>query len=281
MKNQIFVFFLTLLLFSCQEEVFLELRTVEPMPVIEAVWTDVGTMNFVKISKSRDFYEEEPNELIKDAIVFIQNLNTGLVIPFRYAEQANRYIPLNNVGGRKGDRYRLTVRWEDNEYQSEGVLLQPPRLDSIRYEFKDSRLFREEGYYITLYGDIPFTEDNNYRIRIVRNDTLLNNRNDYLLFDDTFGTSILNNGFELAGFPFRANDRVRLELFRLNRDAFDYLNQLVSLLFNDGGLFSPPPQNPTSNIRLVKGDKEALGYFKVSPVLIETVFIDPDLKMPD
>lgn len=281
MKNQTLVLCIAYLFFSCQEEVFLDLRTVEPMPVIEAVWTDVGTMNFVKISKSRDFYEKESNELIKNAAVFIQNLNTGLVIPFRYTEQVDRYIPLNNVGGRKGDRYRLTVRWEENEYQSEGVLLEPPRLDSIRYEFKDSRLFREAGYYITLYGDIPFTEENNYRIRIVRNDTLLNNRSDYLLFDDTFGTAILNNGFELAGFPFRANDRVRLELFRLNRDAFDYLNQLVSLLFNDGGLFSPPPQNPTSNIRLVRGDKEALGYFKVSPVLIETLVIKSDSKLSD
>ena len=281
MKYQILVLCIGLLFFSCQEEVFLDLQTEASMPVIEAVFTDVGTMNFVKISKSRDFYEEGANELITNATVFIQNLNTGLVIPFRYAEQANRYFPLNNVGGRKGDRYRLTVRWEENEYQSEGMLLEPPRLDSIKYEFKDSRLFREEGYYITLYGDIPFKEQNNYRIRIVRNDTLLNNRNDYLLFDDTFGTSVLNNGFELTGFPFRVNDRVRLELFRLNRDAYDYLNQLVSLLFNDGGLFSPPPQNPTSNIRLVKGNIEALGYFKVSPVLIETLVIQSDLKKTD
>ncbi|PSL07106.1 DUF4249 domain-containing protein [Cecembia rubra] len=281
MRNLILILILSFGFFSCQEEVFLELNTVDPMPVIEAVWTDMGTMNYVKLSKSRDFYEEEDNELIKDATVFIQNLNSGLVVPFRYTEQARRYLPLNNARGRKGDKYRLTVRWKDNEYQSEGLLLHPPKLDSIRYEFKDSRLFREEGYYVTLYGDIPFAENNNYRIRIVRNDTLLNSRNDYLLFDDTFGTSILNNGFELAGFPFRANDRVRLELFRLNRDAFDYLNQLVALLFNDGGLFSPPPQNPASNIRLVSGKTEALGYFMVSPVLIETLVISPDLKTSD
>ncbi|WP_304517965.1 DUF4249 domain-containing protein [Cecembia rubra] len=281
MRNLILILILSFGFFSCQEEVFLDLNTVDPMPVIEAVWTDMGTMNYVKLSKSRDFYEEEDNELIKDATVFIQNLNSGLVVPFRYTEQARRYLPLNNARGRKGDKYRLTVRWKDNEYQSEGLLLHPPKLDSIRYEFKDSRLFREEGYYVTLYGDIPFAENNNYRIRIVRNDTLLNSRNDYLLFDDTFGTSILNNGFELAGFPFRANDRVRLELFRLNRDAFDYLNQLVALLFNDGGLFSPPPQNPASNIRLVSGKTEALGYFMVSPVLIETLVISPDLKTSD
>jgi hypothetical protein len=62
-------------------------------------------------------------------------------------------------------------------------------------------------------------------------------------------------------------------LYRLNKDVFDYLSQLVNLLFNDGGLFSPPPQNPKSNIRVVKGDSQVLGFFAVSPVLSRTVII--------
>jgi hypothetical protein len=96
------------------------------------------------------------------------------------------------------------------------------------------------------------------------------------LFDDTFGTSILNRGFELSGFKFKEKDKVRIELYRLNQDAYDYLNQLVNLLFNDGGLFSPPPENPRTNIRVLEGNGEVLGYFMVSPVLTETVVIVPD-----
>ncbi len=79
-------------------------------------------------------------------------------------------------------------------------------------------------------------------------------------------------GLEL-GYSFQENDRVRLELFRLNQDAFDYLNQLVNLLFSDGGLFSPPPQNPDTNIRVVSGNPEVLGYFIVSPVLSRSLVI--------
>jgi len=51
---------------------------------------------------------------------------------------------------------------------------------------------------------------------------------------------------------------------------------LVNLLFNDGGLFSPPPENPRTNIRVLEGNGEVLGYFMVSPVLTETVVIVPD-----
>ncbi|UJP63925.1 DUF4249 domain-containing protein [Mongoliitalea daihaiensis] len=262
------------LLVSCQEEVFLDLRNTEPIPIIEAVWTDVSQMNFVQLSRSRDFFDADPNEFITDAEVFIRNKRTNGRLNFRFSEQLGLYLPVNNFVGSINESYELNVRIGENEYQSEGTILPPPTLDSIRYEFRDQRFFREEGYYLTLYGDIPFVDDNFYRIRIIRNDTLLNSRTDYLLFDDTFGTNILNQGFEL-NVPFRANDRVRLELFRLNRDAYEYMNQLVSLLFNDGGLFSPPPQNPVSNIRQVKGKGMFGGYFKVSPVLIQNVVITP------
>lgn len=264
------------LAFSCQEEVILDLQTLEPTPVIEAVWTNTPNFNQVFVSFSKDFYSDEPNESVTNAQVFVRNIGTGRIATFRYNEQVDRYVPTQNQIGQIGQTYELNVIIDGKAYISTGTLLPPPSLDSITYEFKDQRVFREEGYYLTLYGDIPFTQDNNYRIRIIRNDTLLNRRTDYLLFDDTFGTQILNRGFELGGFPFREGDRVRLELFRLNRDAYNYLNQLVGLLFNDGGLFSPPPQNPVSNIRPVNGEGNVLGYFMVSPYLGATVNINPD-----
>jgi hypothetical protein len=276
MKRLIIYLFLLIICSSCQEEVKLELNTVEPQLVIEAVWTDNALFNFVKISQSKDYYAEEDFDIINNANVFIRDVDSGAIFPFRYLPQSESYLPVNATLGRIGSSYSLHVEWEGNEYVSNGTLLEPPTLDSLTFKFKDERVFRDAGYYLTLYGDIPFVEDNFYRIRIIKNDTLLNNRGDYLLFDDTFGTSILNRGFELAGYPFEANDRVRLELFRMNRDAFDYLNQLVGLLFNDGGLFSPPPQNPVSNIRLVMGDQEPLGYFMVSPILTQSITIEPE-----
>jgi hypothetical protein len=154
-------------------------------------------------------------------------------------------------------------------------MLAPPILDSVVWNYEKDRPFRGEGYFIKVYGKIPFLDNNQYRIRVIENDTLKNKREDYLLFDDTFGLQVFEKGLEL-GYAFQKNDRVRMELYRLNKDAFVYLNQLVNLLFNDGGLFSPPPQNPTSNIRVVSGKGEVLGYFVVSPVLTRTVTIAPD-----
>lgn len=265
-----------LFLSSCQEEVFLDLRPQERIPIIEAFWTDNPSLNRVKITYSRGYYDTLENEIVRDAQVSISNLTSGENIPFAFSEDFRRYLPTRYFAGKKGDTYQLTVKLGDQVFQSEGTLLQPPVLDSITYEFREEQLFSDEGYYLTVYGKIPFATDNFYRLRIIRNDTLLSGRQDYLLFDDTFGTSILENGFQLNGFSFRAGDRVKLELFRLNRSAFDYLNDLVNLLFNDGGLFSPPPQNPRSNIRTVQGGGRVEGYFKVASMISDKVVIEAE-----
>ncbi|RAI85008.1 DUF4249 domain-containing protein [Algoriphagus yeomjeoni] len=261
--------------FSCQEEVFLPLATIDgDVPVIEAVWTDNTFYNEVRISLAENYFDTLDTQLISDAEVFISVEGSSRKIPFGFNVYSNSYLPLN--AGEKaeiGETYRLTVLWNDNEFTSSGTLLAPPTVDSVTYEYQEDRLFREEGYYIKVYGKIPFEEDNYYRIKVIENDTLKNDRDDYLLFDDTFGLKFFEEGLEL-NYSFNAGDKVRLELYRMNESAFDYISQLVNLLFNDGGLFSPPPQNPDSNISVVKGDSDVLGFFNVTSVLSRTIKIE-------
>lgn len=259
---------------SCQEEVNLPLGTKsELVPTIEAYWTDLGTFNEVKISLSKDYYDSTEVMIISDAEVFITIPGSDKLIPFAFLGGTKTYKPINPLEKAEvGETYQLNVRWGENVYVSKGVMLEPPTVDSVTWKFEEKRAFRDEGYYVKVFGKIPFKENNYYRIRVIENDTLKNQRGDYLLFDDTFGLAFFEEGLEL-GYTFQEKDRVRLELFRLNKDAFDYLNQLVNLLFNDGGLFSPPPQNPDTNIRVVSGNPEVLGYFVVSPVLSRSLVI--------
>ena len=265
---------LAALSWSCQEEVILPLGEKEDLtPTIEALWTDQGASNEVKITLSKDYYDSLNVQVVRDAEVFITIPGTSKVIPFGYLDATKSYRPINSLEKAVvGEKYQLNIRWKENIYVAEGLMLELPKVDSVTWSFEEERLFREEGFYIKVYGRIPFTEDNNYRIRVIENDTLKNQREDYLLFDDTFGLTFFEQGLEL-GYAFQEKDVVRLELFRLNKDAYDYLNQLVNLLFNDGGLFSPPPQNPESNIRVVKGNSEVLGYFLVSPLFTRTIVI--------
>ena len=272
--NKVWVLlFVSLAFFSCQEEVFLDLGEKEDrIPVVEAYWTDQGIYNEVKISLSKNYYDTLAQELVKDAEVFVTELSTGRKIVFNYLGATRSYRPNPSERARIGERYQLRVTWRGQVIQGEGLMLAPPTVDSVGISFEKARLFREEGYYLKVYGKIPFEDNNNYRIRVIENDTLKNQREDYLLFDDTFGLTVFEEGLEL-GYAFQQKDRVRLELYRLNKDAYDYISQLVNLLFSDGGLFSPPPQNPETNLKVVQGKTEVLGYFVVSPVLTRTVVI--------
>lgn len=264
---------MVLLLQACQEEVFLDLENVGKTPVIEAIWTDDAALNGVVVAYSRDYYDTLPNEIAAHAEVDIEDMQTGEIVPFRFEENFGRYLPVNGKAATIGQEYQLNVSLDGKNYVSGGTTLEAPVLDSITYEFKEERFFASEGYYLTLYGKIPFEENNYYRLILTRNDTILNRRSDYFLFDDTFGSSILNNGFELTAFSFKKDDEVKLQMLRLNKPAYDYLNQVVSLLFSDGGLFSPPPENPQSNISLMQGEGRVLGYFMTAPVLTRKVVI--------
>ncbi len=274
MRN-LFVAILGILLFSCQEEVNLPLASLdEDIPVIEASWTDVNFYNEVKISKAQNYFDTTNRPYIEDAEVYILERSSQRRINFFFFPQTASFRPVNpQEVARVGEAYELHVIWQENEFVANGLMLAPPIVDSLTYAFQPKRLFRDEGYYIKVYGQIPFEDNNYYRIRIIENDTLKNDRGDYLLFDDSFGLSFFEEGLEL-GYAFKARDEVRLELYRLNQDAYNYLNQLVSLLFSDGGLFSPPPQNPDTNIRVLKGGTDVLGYFMVSPVLTHSLKIE-------
>lgn len=273
MKN-FWIIGLILLITSCQIEVDLPLAEIEgEVPVVEGVWTDNPNLNEVKVSLARNYKNQDNFTRIVDCNVWIRIKGTDQTIPFKYNEVSNSYRPSNtNLKAVVGETYELFVEWKGNVFFAQGLMLEPPVLDSLAYSFEEKRPFREEGYYIKAYGKIPFKENNYYRIQIIENDTLKNNPEDYFLFDDTFGFAFFENGLEL-GYAFKANDRVRLILYRMTKEPYDYLNQLLGLLFSDGGLFSPPPQNPDSNIRVVSGESKVLGYFMVSPILTEFVLI--------
>lgn len=265
---------LLLILFSCQEEVTLPLASLdEEVPVIEAIWTDNSYYNEIKVSLAEDYFDTTDLTIISEAEVAIYEVQTGEMIPFRFDNDTKSFRPVNESQIAKvGQEYEAQVKWKDETFKARGTMLEPPILDSLTYSYQEERLFRDEGYYIKVYGKIPFEEDNYYRIKVIENDTLQNDRDDYLLFDDTFGLKFFEEGLEL-NYPFEEGDRVRLELFRMNKSAYDYFNELVGLLFNDGGLFSPPPQNPESNFTDTSGEGKVLGYFLVSPILNESIVI--------
>jgi hypothetical protein len=60
-----------------------------------------------------------------------------------------------------------------------------------------------------------------------------------------------------------------VEIYSLTREQFVYFTDLANILNSDGGMFSPPPANPRSNI-----SGGALGLFQVSGISRASILID-------
>jgi len=268
-----YVFFWLAALSGCQEVIELELPNTEPQLVIEGevtYWAEQPEKNqaLVKVATSGSYYDADGTDPVTQAIVQIEDLTNAQVYdlhpvqgePGRYL---NKEIPLDS-----GNTYRLSLTYNENIYSSEGTILPVAELDSFSYKYRPSTPLLEPGYYFFFSGRTPKERGiNYYRFKIYENDSLYNAPEDYLVQSDEFLRAKIDT-LQLSNYSFDLSDTVYIEMYSLNKDVFEYYNQLTELLFNDGGLFSSPPRNPDTNIiNETNPDDPPLGFFQVSSAL--------------
>ncbi len=259
-----------LLFQGCQEEVDLKLDTTEPRVVIEGIITDRWGPYTVLVSETLNYYDNSNDNGVSGAEVVISD-NEGFSETLEETEKG--VYKTRNLLGKVGNTYTLRVRYKEADYEATGTILQPPIFDSLQYRFVEETPLKEEGYYLYFFGKTPKPGISYYRWLVYKNGELFNTEpEDFLLADDEFVNEELSD-LEFP-FAFSLTDTVRLEMYSLEQPMFDYYNELLNILFNDGGLFSPPPENPRSNIKNLTNPKQPpLGYFQVSPVVSEEVII--------
>lgn len=272
MKKYILLLLLTTCFFSCREITELDLPPQQPRLVVEAELNNTRGPHKVRLSITADYFAKGDLPPVEDAEVIISD-DTGTIDTLRQVEPG-LYIS-TGIYGEIGRTYTLHIDWAGTRYESTGRLLEEAVIDSLNYRYFPENPFFEEGYYIFFFGRVPPDRTNYFRFKVYRNDSLYNNRTDLLVQNDEFLPDTIEN--IRFSYPFNLGDTVRLEMHTLDHDMYQYYLELISLLFNDGGLFSPPPQNPVSNIRnLTEPDNPPLGYFQVSSVTSGTIIIEED-----
>ena len=272
-KNSIFIFIGLVIcsLFGCQELVELDLPEHPPQLVVEAELTNTKGPHFVRLSLSRDYFSEEELPPAREAIVKISD-DEGKEYNLFEAEPG--LYALQELKGVIGRTYTLHIEWNNNIYQGSGTLLEEAVIDSLNYRYFEKNPIFREGYYLFFFGTLPPDRDNYFRIKVYKNDSLYNNRSDILVQSD----ELLPNQDRVENlrltYPFKLSDTVRLEMYTLNQDMYQYYLEFITLLYNDGGLFSPPPQNPASNIHnITNPNNPPLGYFQVASYTWDVVVI--------
>ena len=270
---RLFIILSAIFLFSlaaCQEEIALDLPNEDPQLVVEGnltYWEFAPERNSaqVKLSTTGNYYSTEVDNPVSGATVVIRHEDTSEEYTLAEQEDSIGFYVNNQIPIDSGNTYTLRINYQNQMYEGSGTVLPVAELDSFSYRFIEDLLFLDDGYYFFFSGRTPKERViNYYRFLIYEDDSLYNAREDLLIQNDEFLTEQIDT-LQLANYAFELGDSVRIEMYSLNQNQFDYYTQLQELLFNDGGLFSGPPRNPTSTIRNITNPLEPpLGFFQVS-----------------
>jgi hypothetical protein len=274
----IVLIFTALVFWSCEKTVFLDLDQTPSKIVIEGLVTNQPGYQFVKVTRTVDFYESGETPRITDATVLVEDdLGNQFIYihnPNNHPDSSGYYLPVVPFVGETGRTYYLTVEVNGEQYEASDKLYDVTLIDSLEYRVNidEEDDPKEDGkfYEVLMYAKEPQETDDYYLFKFFRNDSLvLYNPSDIYFSDDkTLGEEI--NGIPSPVF-YALGDSARVEMYSLSRTGYVFYNDLFNLINNDGGMFSPPPANSRTNL-----SNGALGFFQVSSVNISGLRINPD-----
>jgi hypothetical protein len=266
MRNLAILILLATALTGCDEAIKLDLDQTPSRTVIEGQVTDIPKLQFVRITRSLDFYQSGNAERVSDAQVTITD-DTGEQVPFVHnpgglEDSVGYYRPVAGFVGTIGRTYTMTVHLGGSTFTSSDKLLRVTKFDSISY--RPNRFFDRDkpsdGKYeeLLMYAKEPQDTEDNYLFKFYRNDSLIyTSPGDVYIFND-YGIGERIDGVASPVY-YAPGDTARVEMYSITRDGYLFYNDLSTILNSDGGMFSPPPANPRSNI-----SGGALGFFQVS-----------------
>lgn len=268
--SSIVILFLTLVICSCDKPVVLDLDQMSPKVVIEGLVSDQPNYQFVKVSRTANFYDEGKTPRVSDAIVFVSddlgNEFSFVHNPHNHADSTGYYLPAVPFVGEAGRTYHLSVTVDGDLYQAEDKMYRITEIDSLQYRINEEEQEdpEEKGkfYELLLYAKEPQETSDYYLFKFFRNDSLKIDNPTAIYFADD---KVL--GEEINGVPspvyYAPDDTARVEMYSLSRVGYVFYSDLFNLLNNDGGMFSPPPANSRTNL-----SNGALGFFQVSAITI-------------
>ncbi|MCP4521235.1 MAG: DUF4249 domain-containing protein [Cytophagales bacterium] len=267
----------SLILFSCEDQVELDVPEGPKRLVIDGSITSLNERQSVILTQTTDFNDTNL-VYIQDAVVkIIDDEENEYTLSY---QGEGLYETAESVQGVIGKSYTLVVQNEGKEYRSSPVEMQPvPAIDSVRYYFSEQfplGSFFDPGYYTAVeFADDASTQDF-YRWRLYVNDSLQTN----IIIDDdenTNGVTFAEDDF-IIGRTLRVGDSIQVEQIAITRQMYEFLDLFNTQANNSGGLFDTPPAPVLGNMYNVNDNKEVvLGFFGAENIQVSNKIVIEDL----
>ncbi len=290
MKKLINIFLIfTATIIGCEAPIDLELNNSETgVVVIEALLRNVNKRDFVKITKTTSFYDNEGEDLVSGANVVLEGNGTSYnLIESSHPDSTGYYIKPNNLSFNNGETYTLTVIAEGETYTATSTMNYLPGIDSMEIYYDDIQfIFASEAFQIapedTSYNiELTYQEDgelgDGYLFKYYVNDSLASvNPRDFVFFDDEF---LIEGPVTGAAQSFtkavaQYGDTITIEMLSIHPDFITFYEVLFNQTDLSGNLFaSSPPANVPTNF-----SNGARGFFQVADVNYKTKIFKPLYK---
>ena len=272
MKNIIniaFVIMTVIVAASCTQTIDIKLKDIPEKTVIQA---EILKDSFVtvRVTKTAPYLQNSPTPVIASATITISDdLGNSEILNY----DANGKYKGNTIVGNTSRVYTLTVDAEGKQYTAVTTIPDavPFVITGRNYvSEEEANNFHKEGYYPTIQSTLP-PGDTYYLFKYYKNDVLYvpeGAQDDIFITDSKFiGTEI--DGYETP-YEYEVGDVARIDIYRITKEAFNFYNDLSLQLNNDGGFFSTPPANTSTNF-----SNGAVGVFMGAGRHTESITIVP------
>lgn len=251
------------------------------LTVVEGWLTDLDTIQIVKLSLSQSFLDNSALQYITTAQVTISGDNGDNLTLSHQGDGV--YSTSINYAGQPGVGYSLTIQLNDDRVITSQVetMSSAPEIDTLGYDVyeKDSdsnqNIIDEVYYPITQIHD-DGDEENYYRWKLYRNDTLFSEADEIILISDRFfngNAPLIESEFTI--FEYSLYDSISIELNEITEAGYDYLRVLKTQTTTLGSISSVTPSPITGNLHYINSNETVLGFWGTASVQKAGVKIIP------
>jgi hypothetical protein len=246
---------------ACEKEIDLDLKDSEQLFVIEGIVHDSLGDNFVSISKTRPFDNNDAIEIVSNASVQIKD-GVGGVFNLTEVDTMPGYYTNSNLIGVAGRTYELNVNINAEIFRATSFMNPRIEIDSLTYNEDPSFGSDDEvEYSIICHFTDPLNVINFYRMKSFLGNEQLDG------FVNWNGDAIdgASTGLPVFNSSYTAGEVATIQLMSVDEPNFRYFVGLISS--QEGEV----PGNPQSNL---SGDN-VVGYFGAYAKSEVSILIEP------
>jgi Domain of unknown function (DUF4249) len=280
MRNSILIILIaatSLLLTSCEDVIQIDSVEADALLAVDGTITNQVGNQVLRLTKSQGYFDNSAPLPVQGAVVQVKD-NLGNIYDFKDLKNDGNYVWTPKVAtqamGVIGRKYTLQIKVEG---ETTSQMNRVPKIDSLNYKFRKADIDQrgpKEGYDVQCFANDFKGLGDCYTVKAYKNGKQIGRLGDKIIFDGGFTKGSVADGLMFLEFSRRIyqelyleNDLVKIELYSITEDQFDYLFRIQNQI-NSVGLFAPPTSAVGTNIFNINKNsaKKAAGWFAASAV---------------